>query len=138
MKKELKFLLGIVVTFVISYFFFFLSQKEREPVFTFKNKKTLIFDKHNATPKIKLFTNDTIPIKENVYISNIVLWNNGQIQIDTTEIRKRFSVNLINGKILDYKIVKEISDISHFELIEEKDKLHIDWKYFDPGFGVEI
>ncbi|WP_298507831.1 hypothetical protein [uncultured Kordia sp.] len=138
---------GIFWTIIIGFFgigltilFYEYSNKEREPVYALKKEPSLIFDKENSTPKIKLLSNDSLVVNDNVYVSNIVIWNDGDLEIRKTDVRKKFKVFLSSeAKILDYKIVNQTNpEISNFRIKSDNNELLINWDYFDPKFGFEL
>lgn len=129
-------LIGIGLTVL----FYEYSNKERAPVYSVKKEPSIIFDKNNSSPKIKLLSNDSIVIEKNVYITSLVLWNNGDLEINKEDLRKNFEIKTKgNVEILDYSIVNQTHpDISKFRIKDEGNSLKIDWDFFDPKFGFEL
>jgi uncharacterized membrane protein YjfL (UPF0719 family) len=130
------FILGIIA----SYIFYIYSNKEREPVYAIKKEPSLIYDKSAATPRIKLLSDDSLIVNDNVYVASIVIWNNGSLEIQKSDVRKDFIISVSEkAKILDYKILNQVKpEISKFKLIPFQNTLKLDWDFFDPGFGAEI
>lgn len=129
-----------VIGIGLTILFFKYTNKEREPVYAIKRAPSIIFDKENSSPKIKLLSADSVIINESVYITNFVIWNNGELEISKKDLRKDFKLIVPKGfEILDYKITNHTHpDISNFRLVQKGDELIIDWDYFDPGFGFEL
>lgn len=128
-----------IVGIGLTILFYEASKEKREPVYSVKKAPSIIFDKENASSKIKLFSNDSILINENVYVSTIVIWNNGNLQIKQDDIRQKIKIKLYHGvQILDYKIIAQTELNNNFTIIPEQDRLNIDWKFFDPNFGFEL
>jgi hypothetical protein len=130
--------IGGVITIVSAYYYFDLGKNRRVPVYQFKNRSSLIFDKSNYTSKIKLLFNDSTVVSENVYLSTLVFWNKGNLPIIKEDVRKDLYLYCTDStsKILDYKILSQKeSGISNFTLLQTHNKLKINWDYFDPGFG---
>ena len=128
-----------IVGIGLTILFYEYSNKDREPVYAIKKEPSIIFDKENSTPKIKLLSNDSILINENVYVSSIVIWNNGELEIKKDDVRKEFMVTVSNAKVLDYQIVNQTNpEISNFKVEHNSNELLIDWDYFDPKFGFEL
>jgi len=133
-------ILTALISIILAIALYKTSKKEREIVYYLKNEPSKIYDNTNASSRIKLISNDTTIIKENVYVSNLVLWNRGQLEIKKTDIRKPFTIKEKNkAKIIDYKIVNSTKpEISKFILIPKDSLLFIDWDFFDPNFGLEL
>jgi hypothetical protein len=130
--------LGGIISILIAYFFFDLGKNSRMPVYQFNNTSSLIFDKSNYTPKIKLLCDDSIIVSENVYLTTLAFWNKGNLPIRKEDMRKDFYIYCSDStsKILDYKILSQKeSGISNFTLLRTQHGLKINWDYFDPGFG---
>ncbi len=129
-------ILGILATVLVYEF----SKKEREIIYSVKKTPSLVFDSNSENQKIKLVIDDSIQINENIYLTTIVIWNNGNLEIKKTDIRQEINIKLSNkGKIIDYKIMSETNPgISNFRLDTIRSLLVLDWDYFDPKFGVEI
>ncbi len=130
------FLLMVLSIGIASY----INNKEREPVYAYKYPPSLIYNKEAVTPKIKLIREDSLLIEENVYITNIVLWNKGELPIDKDDIRLPIRFKMSGeGEILDFKIIDETHpEISKFKLVKDADCIKVDYQYFDPNFGLEI
>ncbi len=128
--------LGIIAT--VTYYE--LGKKERSLSYYVKKEPSKIFDSENTTSKIQVYTDDSVRITKNVYVTNLVLWNSGDLEIKKTDVRKPIHISLSNGvRILDFNLVREIErGISNFQLIKENNELTLDWDYFDPNFGMEL
>jgi len=124
----------------ITIMFYEISNKTREPVYSVIKEPTLIFDKENASSNFKLISNDSTIINQNVYVTTIVVWNNGDLEIKKDDIRKEIKIIVLNqGEILDYKITKQTNpEISKFNLNQKENEILVDWDYFDPEFGFEF
>lgn len=133
-------LLWALIPITVTIILFTFRTEKREPIYAVKKAPSLIFDKESASSKIKLIKNDSTKIDDNVYVTTLILWNNGGIEIRKEDVRKAISIHLINGKeIIDYKILSETNpEISNFRIVKSSEELQLDWNYFDPDFGVEI
>ncbi|WP_089371955.1 hypothetical protein [Dokdonia pacifica] len=116
-----------------------INKSEREPTYTFKKAPTLIFDSNNTSSKIQFYYND-IAVNSNVYVANIIIWNNGKLEIKREDIRNNLKfIEDENIKILEYEIVNQSHDgLGDFKLKREQNDLILDWKNFDPGFSLEV
>lgn len=134
--------IGTIFTiFGIFLALYYGKEKKREPVYSVIKTPSLIFDRFNASPKIKLIVNDSLTLAENVYITTLVIWNKGKLPINKEDIRQDLFIYCSDStsKILDFKIIEEKeSGVSNFKLIPKKEDLKIDWDYFDPGFGFKF
>lgn len=140
-KKSLRnVVLGAFFPLLIGGFFYLLNQKNRKPLYTAKDKPTLIFDKESSSNKIKLVKYDSIQVKENVYCTRLILWNDGDLTISKEDVRENFYISIIGeGSIIESKIINETDKgVSKFRLINTNDKIKIDWDHFDPDSGVEL
>jgi len=128
-----------IISILASIILFILSNKQREPVYSIVKEPTLIYDKENASSNFSLVSNDSILIDNNVYVSTIALWNNGELEIKKDDVRKNIKLSVINGKILDYKIIRlSHPEVSEFELDKVDSDLIVNWDHFDPKFGFEF
>ncbi|WP_298544369.1 hypothetical protein [uncultured Aquimarina sp.] len=129
----------IVVGSIILIINIFLLEKQMRPVYSIEKSPSLIYDSTSYSSKIKLYTNDSVTVDKNVYVVSMLIWNNGKLSITKERIRKDFELKVIDGDIIDYKIVKENNKgVSNFKLLPTKEGLKLDWGYFDGGDGVII
>ena len=127
--------------------FYFMSIKERKPVYHVL-ESIKIFDSKNTSPKIQLLDKNSKPIDEDVYVRDIIIWNEGELPIDQEHIRDPLKLILTGQKkLLDFQIADESNPlISKFEIVKllkddtkiNSETLKLSWKYFDPGFAVKI
>jgi hypothetical protein len=131
---------GIIIPVLLVIISFELSNKKIEPVYSITKKPSLIYDVTKSSPKYKLILADSTIIDRNVYVISIAIWNEGQLEIKKSDVRKDIKIlPYFNSKLIDYKIVKSIRpDISKFRIIDSSDYYTLDWNHFDPGFGLEI
>ena len=140
MKRTIISLLAWIIPISLTIYLFILQRKEREPVYAVKNEANLIYDKNNSSSRLKIYLDDSIPIINNIYVTNLVIWNRGKLPIEKKDVRKDIEIYPLDStSILDYKIVDEThSGISNFKLDKIDNRLKLDWDYFDPSFGLEI
>lgn len=140
-KKYILPFFGWILPIIVAIILFILAEKKREPVYSVVNSPSLIFDKGNASPKIKLLVNDSTSITENVYVTTLVIWNKGKLSINKEDVRKDFIIHCSDSKsqILDNKILDEREfGVSNFILIPIENKIKIEWDHFDPGYGFKV
>lgn len=134
-------ILGWIIPILVTIYLFILTDKKMQPVYAVANTPSLIFDKSNSGSKIKLLINDSLETTNNVYVTTLVFWNKGKLQINKEDVRQKFFINCTDSasRIIDYKVLKEQSPIdNNFYITRDNNILKIDWRYFDPGSGFEI
>lgn len=104
-----------------------------------------IFDSGVSSPKISVFDDQDRRIKEDIFISEFIVWNSGNTNIPSEKIRIPISFDLINtGRIVDYAIAEQNPEgISKFRLepisLENLLKrLKLSWTHFDPNYALKI
>lgn len=145
MTKALNYL-GFVIGFIglITTFYFHYSTREKKELsYNKKLEAFKIYDSEllNKSQSISLYKNDTIKVKENVYISTFALWNSGDLPVDFKDIRKPLVVSFSGVRsILDFGIIKQVDpQVSKFTIRQiNHNSFSFHWKYFDPNDGVKI
>ncbi|WP_338792131.1 hypothetical protein [Bernardetia sp. MNP-M8] len=128
-------ILGIPASMYASH----LYSKDKKPVYAVKKEPSIIFDKDNSSSSIKLLFKDSIIVDKNVYVTNLVIWDDGGKGIDKEDIRKPFKISVSDSsKFLDYKIIKQRSEAANFRLIPRGKDLLIEWDYFDGNYAFEV
>lgn len=138
--------LGLIIGIlgiVISIYIFYSTKTEKIITYYLSSESFKIFDNDliEKSQKITLLRNDSIKIKENVYLLTFSIWNSGNVTIDPEDVRKDLVIKFIGIKeILDYSILKEIDhEISKFNLNKiSNNSFQLRWKYFDPNDGLKI
>jgi hypothetical protein len=134
-------ILGWIIPILVTIYLFILADKKMQPAYAIVNTPSLIFDKSSSGSKIKLLINDSLETTNNVYVTTLVFWNKGKLQINKEDVRQNFFINCTDSvsRIIDYKVLKEHSPINdNFKITRDNNILKIDWRYFDPGSGFEI
>ena len=129
-----------VISLILAYYFYVAAEKEREPVYIINDSSIVIYNNTNTSGSIKLLTKDSVIIQDNVYLTEIVLWNDGNLPIVPEDVRDTLKLILQGVKeILDYKIVAESHTSSKFKVKQlDFNTLIIDWNYFDPSNAVKF
>lgn len=130
-----------IIGITLAIIFYFSSKENRKPVYFIKQDSAIVFDKNNSSIKIKVVKNDSLVINQNVYMTTIRLWNDGNKEIKKEDIRNPFRIETSEKiSILDYSIASEKnSGVNRFKLIKSNDNsLTISWDYFDPKDWVDI
>jgi hypothetical protein len=84
-------------------------------------------------------------VMENVYATNVTVWNSGDLPIDAQNIRIPLTISLAGqARLIDAKLEHATSEnISEFHIDGDPKKgsdIQVSWRYFDPreGFGVRL
>lgn len=131
---------GIVLGFVTSYVFYLIQLKRRELCWSI-DSASLIKGYSSLFEKLEiLYGGQKI---ENLTVSKIVIWNNGNETIDGKDIAippHIYPRDEENTKILDAKIIKTSTLGNGFEILEKSDDsiLLFQFDYLDPNQGAVI
>lgn len=131
---------GIVLGFITSYIFYRIQVKRRELCWSI-DSTSLIKGYSSLFEKLEiLYGGQKI---ENLTVSKIVVWNNGNETIDGKDIAIPPHIYLRdeeNTKILDAKIIKTSTLGNGFEILEKSDDtiLLLQFGYLDPNQGAVI
>jgi hypothetical protein len=142
-KKPLNivFLLLAIAGIVLSVFFYYNGRKTKSIAYYINEPSSLIYDSHNSSSAIKVIEKDSTAIRDNVYLLTGVIWNNGDIPVNTEDVRQTIVLNLESAKkILDFKIVRQTDPtVANFNLSrKDSHALNLSWKYFDPGYALKF
>lgn len=127
-----------IVSLGLSIVFYYNGKKEKNLSFLLSEPASLVFDSKNSSSRIKLLEKDSVLITDNVYLLTGTIWNNGDIPIMKSDVRKKLTLDLENAsRILDFKLTRQKdASIAKFILSKITDKsLELEWEYFDPGYG---
>lgn len=130
-----------VIGIGLSVVFYYKSEKKKSISYYVNESSSLIFDSKNSLSAIKIYDKNSQPIKENVYLINGIIWNDGDFPITKSDIRIPIHLTLNDqSAILDYKITKENQKESSKFVLSNKqsNSLNLDWKYFDPKAGFKF
>ncbi len=98
--------------------------KTRSISYQFMSPISKIFDSSNTSPSIQIFTGDSIPIKNDVWLLTGTIWNSGGLSIEKTDVMRPLTISVHDSlRIIDFKIVRrEDPETSQFALIKEPEK----------------
>ncbi|HEY0349529.1 MAG TPA: hypothetical protein VGC60_15385, partial [Pyrinomonadaceae bacterium] len=54
-----------------------------------------IFDSESSTPKLRVLDDNDNLITDNIYLSEVLLWNSGDTPIEPADVREPISVRLL-------------------------------------------
>jgi hypothetical protein len=134
--KSPSFIISTIIAILAIIFSIYLAydvEKKMEPVFHYNDSAIIIYNNMTPDSSIKLLK-DSIIITENVYLTEIILWNKGEESIPMEMVRDSIKIEFLNTKrILDFKIINETHPTSKFNIYKiTENKIGINWKYFDP------
>lgn len=134
---------GIVISIIVSYYFYKKSQVKCIPAY--QTKKIRIIDIEN---RINI---DNVDIKYNNRKVNrlskvyLVFWNDGNKTIDGKDIvdkdKLRVTFNSEDGEILSTKVIKVTRNVNEFRVIPNKEKVNealIEFNFLDPSDGAVV
>lgn len=131
------FILGTIITTIISYIFYKKSNRERKPCWAIQTNN-LIQGFH------KIFNDLNIKYKEKeidtLSISKIGFWNEGKQEIDSSDINLNSNLCIVTNsegvRILDSKIIKVNGDGDFKALFcENENKVKIKFSYLNKNWG---
>lgn len=114
---------ALVFSIVSGFYFYYISLSEKEPYY-FYSTPQLIAEKANNDLKI-LYKDSEV---KNVYLTNLILWNNGKDYIDNSDFIKSKPIkfySIKDLKILSASINKKSRDDINFTSIIKNDTLFI-------------
>lgn len=134
-------ILGWAISITLAIVLFLKQEKRPGPAYAVIKSPSLIFDSENSSPRIMVLVEDSLIVKNNVYVTTIAIWNKGNEEINHESVRSPFYIfcNDTIGDILEHKIIQTNDTIeSNFTLMELGDSLQLKWDYFDPDYGCKI
>ena len=133
--------IGIIGIF-LAIFFYFKSQKYREPVFLVNPTRTVIIDKENISKApIKIFRNDGTEIKNDLSLVIFYFWNRGELAIKREHLLStlKIIVDDLNTNILDFKLLGYSRSVIDIRLSRSNNnplrEINIDFKILEKNDG---
>ncbi len=134
-----------VGSLLLSVYFYFESRQKREPVFI-AHTTSQIFNKSNATPKLRLLDQAGKPIGGDVHVLEVSFWNHGRQPIEAVDIRTPVFIEFPSKtQILEYSVVRQNKpEITALRLIDstsqqiDRPRVGIQWSHLDPGLGARL
>jgi len=146
MKKNLLSIIGVfigVIGILLSLYFYEKTKVEREPTFVIDPIKTEILDSKSIhIAPIKVFTLDSVEIKNDLTSTIFYFWNKGQKPIRKNDLLEAVTIHLDSlSKIVDFKILKSSRDVCGINLTKTDEntlKLDFDILEYNDGFTAQI
>jgi hypothetical protein len=140
--KRLDFWFGMigVLGVVFSIFTYFHTEKHGELSYSILTQK--IFDPNNLRG-FKLLSPDGSVVNQQVFASEVVLWNSGDLSLSAASdrIRDPVTIALSNG-LINYFVIGSLnfvnSDNYTIALSNDQKSANIRWTFFDPGQGIRL
>lgn len=140
---------GIAAGLVIAIIFFKLAEQRKQFAYTTPVTSIRIFDSQSASPAIRVLDSRGEPITEDVYVTEVVFWNSGNVPIEPSDVREPIKIVLSPVKrIIDLRVTgAHRENIANFAVSEagppegpagNKKAVQLEWEHLDPGFGVRF
>jgi hypothetical protein len=102
---------------ILSIYFYIATRQTKSIAYTFSNN-TKIYDSQTSTA-FSVLDNNNQPIENNIYVTEVALWNEGNLSIEPNEARDPIKIVIFPSKsIIDLKIKQTQPDIAKFSLQE--------------------
>jgi len=133
-------LVEIPISIIISYWFFRVALRDKEPVY-YQKSKNLVEESSQKIEQIKT-TYKGINLS-NLSLSEIIFWNNGRQTIQKSDLDTANHLRVIthkNNKILEAKILysNNLSNQFTINLSENYDYINFSFDYLDKNQGAVI
>jgi len=137
----------------------FYQTRETKSLVYFFPEPAKIFDS-TAPSRISVLDSKKRVIKDSIYLQEVTLWNNGNQPLEPEDIRESIifgpenslttkersfsTVQHGNSRILEFKVVKQVSpEVSKLRVSQAGDnnsspRLLVSWEHFDPGHAAKI
>lgn len=140
--KRLIVMLGLFGTLFSIWTFF--QAREVKSVTYLSRFPSKVFDSDTSTA-IRVTNARGEPIKNDIHLQEVVLWNSGNQVLDIADVRRPLEIALVGDplvEILEYRVASQTQDgLPQFCLQRAhccNNKLRISWKYFDPDDGARF
>lgn len=132
-----------VIGILLAFYFHHTTHESKELSYNLVPESFKIYDQDliSDSKSISLYKNDSIKIKNSVFLTTFSIWNSGNQPIPPKDIRKDINIKFSGiNEILDLKIVKIIDpEISLIKATKLNDStISLNWKYFDPKDGIKF
>lgn len=138
-------LLLAIIGIILAFFFYFKSEQRREISYRFVSR-TKVYDRSSSSPKLSLLNADKSPVRNDVYVVSIQIWNSGTLPIENVDMRRPFDVVLLKGDgFLDWRVAYSLqdADVCKFRITPTETNipitsLNLEWDHFDPLRGCQV
>lgn len=132
-------IVGLIGGVVTSLYFYRASIKQGQLAFC--SAQVQVFDvtvaQHSPSPPLTVLDRDHNPLTDNIYAATVTIWNDGNAEIKTDDVRIPFRIVVDgNPKIIDWAPTFYTKDnMDEFNIPHD---LTITWRHFDPGEGLKM
>ncbi len=129
-----------ILSIGLAIFFWLDGRKTHSISYQTINPISRIFDSKNITPSIQIYTTDSIPIMDDVWLLTGTIWNSGDFSFVKTDIISPISITIGDSlRIIDFDITRqEDADYAKFTLSQKSEhELSVGWNYFESDYGFE-
>lgn len=130
------FILGLIISFILGYYFYFKSSKKRSPIYSIRSRN-LIRDYTNEVKKLSIkYENEDV---KSLTVSRFLFWNDGAETINRTDITVAEPLIIKTAsKILDVEILALNEEANRLTISLEKNEIKVDFDYLDKDNGVVL
>jgi hypothetical protein len=130
---------GLVGGVITSLYFYWAGNKEGQ--LAFYTAQVQVFDAGSTltplVPTLTVLDRDHNPITDNIYAATVTVWNAGNAEIKTDDVRIPFRIVVDgNPKIIDWTPTFYTRD--NMDKFDIRSDHTITWQHFDPGEGLKI
>ena len=132
-------IVGVAGSVVIGLYFYRAGIKQGQ--LAFYPAQVQVFDvtvaPHSPSPPLTVLDRDHNPITDNVYAATVTVWNAGNAEIKTDDIRIPFRIVLDGDpKIIEWAPTFYTRD--NMDKFDIRPDHTITWQHFDPGEGLKM
>jgi hypothetical protein len=149
---NITFLLIAVISVCLTVIFYWSSQNYAQ--ISYYSNTIQIVDQKEPGP-FSVLDSSGRPVKENIYATNVTVWNSGNLPLEPDKVRRPLQISLTgrdeaylldaklpyttSGNVSDFKLSVIYANINGKDIkLNENGVVEIAWKYFDPGEGFRL
>ena len=135
---------GVLGVIGVVFGFYAYHRTANRPELSWSSLRQIVFDQQNATSAITVLDAQGRKISENMYASQITVWNSGNQRFDnvddSTLIREPLTFRLTGaGHIVSATITNTLNDIAGgWSISANQQTAVMAWRHFDPGAAARV
>jgi hypothetical protein len=128
----------------ISFGWYWFHETSNRPEIAWSALRQIVFDHRNATPDVTVLDAHGTKITDNLYASQITVWNSGNMRFDNVDaqtlIRKPLTFQLSGaGRIVSASITNAKKDTDGAWAVQMAPQVAtMTWRHFDPDAAARI